>query len=202
MKEHLETERKYEADPDFAVPGLADLDGVAAVAGPDVQHLAATYFDTADLRLVNHKITLRRRTGGADAGWHLKVPGPEGTRRELHEPLGPGGEPVPPPLAALVADVTGDMPLRPVARLETERTVRRLTDSSGNVLAEVADDLVTAWRTSEQGSGASPDTWREVEVELVSGSPGILDTVGARLVESGARPSRSASKLARVLQHP
>jgi inorganic triphosphatase YgiF len=201
VKEHLETERKYEAGPDFVMPGLAGLDGVAAVAGPDVQHLAATYFDTADLRLVNRKITLRRRTGGADAGWHLKVPEREGTRRELHEPLGPGDETVPLQLAALVADITGDMPLGPVARLETERTVRRLTDSSGTVLAEVADDLVTGWRTSEQGSGASPDTWREVEVELVSGSPDLLDAVGAWLVESGARPSRSASKLARVLQH-
>jgi inorganic triphosphatase YgiF len=199
MSEHLETETKYEADPDFVVPDLTGVDGVAGVTGPEVQHLAATYLDTGDLLLMASKVTLRRRTGGEDAGWHLKLPEREGSRREVHEPLGPGDEDVPPRLAELVAGIIGGKPLRPVARLETQRTVRRLTDSSGNVLAEVADDLVTAWRLDGQGGGRPPGRWREVEVELVSGPPDLLDAAGARLIEHGARPSRSASKLARVL---
>jgi hypothetical protein len=34
----------------------------------------ADYYDTDDLRLIRGGITLRRRRGGDDAGWHLKLP--------------------------------------------------------------------------------------------------------------------------------
>ncbi len=84
-----EIERKY----DFAAGGTAALDavqamtgtaGVAAVARQDKQFLDAVYYDTADLRLIGADITLRRRTGGQDAGWHLKLPGrrPAGRHRD------------------------------------------------------------------------------------------------------------------------
>ncbi|CAM5658801.1 hypothetical protein SMICM304S_11390 [Streptomyces microflavus] len=49
--------------------------------------LDAVYYDTADLRLAADSLTLRRRTGGADEGWHLKFPVATGIRDELHEPL-------------------------------------------------------------------------------------------------------------------
>ena len=90
---HLEVEKKYSADDAFQLPSLTDLvlhgdDGPAAVDGagpvaegePQHQQLAATYFDTADLRLAAAGLTLRRRTGGDDAGWHLKVPAAGGDR--------------------------------------------------------------------------------------------------------------------------
>jgi inorganic triphosphatase YgiF len=38
-----------------------------------------------------------------------------------------------------------------------------------------------------------------VEVELKSGTPDLLDAAAAGLAAAGATPSRSASKLARVL---
>ncbi len=41
--------------------------------------------------------------------------------------------------------------------------------------------------------------WREIEVEIVSGQPGLLEIVGKLLQEAGARPSQSGSKLGRVL---
>ena len=66
--EFIETERKYDAAAGFALPDLAGLDGVAAVTGPQTYRLRAIYFDTADFRLAAAKITLRRRTGGTDAG--------------------------------------------------------------------------------------------------------------------------------------
>jgi len=74
-----EIERKYDA----ASGGTAALDavktmtgtaGVAAVQELPEQLLDAIYYDTADLRLIRAGITLRRRTGGEDAGWHLKLP--------------------------------------------------------------------------------------------------------------------------------
>jgi inorganic triphosphatase YgiF len=194
---HLETERKYDADLDFVLPDLSAVPGMASVTEPEFYQLSATYFDTEDLRLAAHHVTLRRRTGGTDEGWHLKLPVRPGTRRELHVPLSEGTDTVPPRLEAMVADITEGKPLRPVALLETGRTVRRLIGPVGDVLAEVADDAVTARRLGQPDE--SPLRWREIEVEIVSGQPGLLDTVGKLLQEAGARPSQSSSKLGRVL---
>ena len=200
-QEQTETERKYDVDAGFAVPDLSGSGGVVSMGPPDVQHLAATYYDTDDLRLIGSRITLRRRTGGDDAGWHIKLPVGGDTRRELHFPLGPPGQPVPGEVAAKVARWSGGAPLRPVARLETRRTVHRLLDQAGQVLAEVADDQVTGSRPdpADPERWRQQDTWREVEVELKSGTPEVLDAAAAGLAAAGARPSRSASKLARVL---
>jgi len=200
-QEQIETERKYDVDAGFVLPDLAGAGGSVSMAPPDVQLLEATYFDTDDLRLIAAHITLRRRTGGDDAGWHIKLPVGGDTRREVHFPLGPPDLVVPGQIAAEVARWSGGTPLRPVARLETRRTVRRLVSESGEVLAEVADDQVTGSRPdpADLGTWRVQDTWREVEVELKSGTPDLLDAAAAGLAAAGATPSRSASKLARVL---
>ena len=200
-QEQTETERKYDVDAGFVVPDLAGSGGVDRMGPPDVQHLAATYYDTDDLRLIGSRITLRRRTGGDDAGWHIKLPVGGDTRRELHFPLDLPGHPVPEEIAARVARWSGGAPLRPVARLETRRTVHRLLDQAGQVLAELADDQVTGSRPdpADPDRWRQQDAWREVEVELKSGTPEVLDAAAAGLAAAGARPSRSASKLARVL---
>jgi inorganic triphosphatase YgiF len=200
-QEQIETERKYDVDTGFVLPDLAGAGGSVSMAPPDVQLLEATYFDTDDLRLLGAHITLRRRTGGDDAGWHIKLPVGGDTRRELHFPLGPPSRVVPGEIAAEVARWSGGAPLRPVARLQTRRTVRRLVGGSGEVLAEVADDQVTGSRPdpADPESWRLQETWREVEVELKSGTPDLLDAATAGLAAAGASPSRSASKLARVL---
>src|SRR5690349_17850594 len=138
----LEIERKYAVDTGFALPDLSAVTGVAAVTGPRTYHLTAVYLDTPGLDLAAAHVTLRRRTGGTDAGWHLKLPAGAGARREVHAPLGPGTEGVPDELAGLVSEEAGGEPLRPIARLQTTRTVRHLMDAAGQVLAEVADDEV------------------------------------------------------------
>src|SRR5262245_17704545 len=69
-----ETETKYDAPANAALPGLEQLPQVAAVRGPEEQQFEAEYYDTDDLRLIRAGITLRRRSGGGDAGWHLKLP--------------------------------------------------------------------------------------------------------------------------------
>jgi inorganic triphosphatase YgiF len=206
VADQLETEQKYEADADFVLPALDTLPGVAQVSGPELRRLDATYFDTADLALIRNKITLRRRTGGPDEGWHLKLPAGADTRRELHEPLGSATE-VPPRLRSRVADLTADRPLHPIATLRTERTVRRLLDNAGTPRAEVADDRVTAQRLAPsdggQGDSAAPLVWREIEVELAgpddSAARALLSAAGQLLRDAGARPARSASKLGRLL---
>jgi inorganic triphosphatase YgiF len=198
LTEHSETELKMEAGPGFAVPDLTGLAGGLTVTEPEVRLLDARYFDTPDQRLAEAGITLRRRTGGPDAGWHLKLPVSTGTRRELQAPLGEA-ETVPPQLIAQVSRWVRDQPLRVVATLETRRTVRYLRTEDGTTLAEVADDLVTGRVPGPGNALGEPVTWREIEVELVEGGPGILDAARTRLAAAGARPSSSASKLSRLL---
>jgi len=197
---HLEVESKFDVDSSFALPDLLGLDGVSAVELPVEQTLEATYFDTADLRLLNARITLRRRTGGDDAGWHLKLPAAGSARLERHEPLGPATMTVPKPLAQLVRVRVRSAPLVPVAMLRTRRVVHRLLGAEGVVLAEVADDTVVATTlATAPGEATRTTTWREVEVELVSGREGVLAEAGKRLRSAGARPATSASKVGRAL---
>lgn len=199
---HLEIEHKYDAKADFVVPELGGLPGVASVGEPETFDLHASYFDTADLRLAAHGITLRRRRGGTDAGWHLKMPaGPDG-KEELHAPLG-RPKIVPARLAALVAAYTRGEPLRPVATLETRRTVVRLYADDGAMLAEVADDLVTGRDVRDAPDEPPADgparRWREIEVELGDGTAELLKAAGKRLRKAGARRAKSSSKLGRLL---
>ena len=198
MAEQLEIEQKFDVDPEFARPSFGGLAGISADA-PVLYHLSATYYDTPDQRLAASKITLRRRTGGTDEGWHLKLPSRDsdgaGARREIHAPLGPGDEPVPGELTGRVAEVTAGQPLAPIARLDTQREVVTLRGADGSVRAEVADDAVTARRLPD----GEPLRWREVEVEVTEADPGLQQAAAGVLSAAGARPAGHASKLARVL---
>ncbi|WP_424187402.1 CHAD domain-containing protein [Actinokineospora sp. G85] len=184
-----ETERKFEADADFALPDLAGVGLVTESGSPRRSDLDATYFDTADLRLAKAGITLRRRTGGGDAGWHAKLPVGPDTRDEVHYELGDKDAGVPAELAALVRAYTLDAPLAEVARIVTRRDEWTLRAADGATVALLADDHVTA--VPAQGKAS---TWRELEVEAPDRA--TIDTIGAAL---GARPSDSTSKLARTL---
>ena len=205
MSEHLEIEQKFDVDAEFERPSFASLTGVTAAA-PALYHLSATYFDTADGRLAASKITLRRRTGGTDEGWHLKLPAGAGARREVHAPLGGADRQVPGDLAARVAEVTGGQPLAPIATLDTERTVVTLRSADGRVVAEIADDLVTARRLPHDGGAAGGGAaggpalrWREVEVEVPVADPALQRAAADTLLAAGARPAGHGSKLARLL---
>ncbi|MGI8692258.1 MAG: CHAD domain-containing protein [Geodermatophilaceae bacterium] len=192
---HVEIERKFDADLTFPLPEFLDLPGVATLEQPVEQHLEATYFDTVELRLLRHATTLRRRTGGADDGWHLKLPKAADERLEVHRPLGRSVRTPPKALTDLARVHIRDQELLPVASLVTRRTVHRLLDEKGEVLAEVADDHVAGKPLDADGG-----TWREVEVELVGGDRELLDAVGAQLRRAGCSPATTSSKLHRVLR--
>jgi inorganic triphosphatase YgiF len=188
-----EIERKYESD-ESGLPDLTGVAGVKSVIDKGVMSLDAVYYDTADERLAAASLTLRRRTGGSDAGWHLKVPVAPGVRDEIREPL---SDTVPDSLAALVRSRVRDAELLPVVRLRSDRDVRHLVDADGALLAEVSVDAVHAERLTEGGGTVQ---WTEIEVELADdGDPAFLDKVEKRLGKAGVRPSSSASKLARAL---
>ena len=135
-----EIERKY--DPAGAGPAALDaveamigVAGVAAVAPRDEQILDAVYYDTKDLRLLRAGVTLRRRTGGRDAGWHLKLPAVGvGGGDEIRLPLARPAARVPKELAGLVRARTRGAALAPVVRMRTSRGVIRLLDESSRTL--------------------------------------------------------------------
>ncbi len=189
MAEHLEVELKFDADAGFVLP---DLSGLATVGEPVVHELEAVYHDTDGLGLAARGLTLRRRTGGTDAGWHLKIPAGPDSKHEHRAPL---SDTLPGSLAGLLPAHTRGREVVPVATLTTVRTERELRSPSGQVLAELADDLVTGTVAGTPGSSS----WREIEIELVSGDPAFLAEVGALLRAAGAERAASSSKLGRLL---
>src|SRR3954471_15079777 len=193
----VEVERTFRLpDEDALLPDFSDITGVFGVRELADEDLDATYYDTSDLRLAAAGMTLRRRTGGRDAGWTLKLPLGDFARQEVSLPLPPRIRSVPAELKALVTAPVGGRRLVPVVRIRTHRSVRQLLDDGGRILAEVADDtvngdLLLAPRESKQ--------WREIEVELVAGDRGLLEAAGAHLQEAGAARAKRGSKLATVL---
>ncbi len=191
-----EIETKYEVPAGTALPPLVQLPDVSGTSGPDEQELEAEYYDTGDLRLLRAGVTLRRRRGGDDAGWHLKLPVAADTRREIQLPLGRSGRRVPAQLAALVRVHSRGVPLRPVARISTRRERTVLLGRDGESLAEVAADEVSA---QTMGDATTVSTWREVEVELTGGDRRLLLAADKVLRRDGLRPARWGAKLEHAL---
>ena len=191
-----ETEAKYDAPAGAALPRLDELPQVAGTSGPDEEQLEAEYYDTDDLRLIRAGITLRRRRGGDDAGWHLKLPLGADTRREIRLPPGRPGRRVPGELAELVRVHTRGEPLRPVARMTTRRRRLILLGPGGESLAEVAADDVSA---QTLGVSTTLSSWHEVEVELTGGDRELLEAADELLLHDGLRPAGRSAKLERAL---
>lgn len=199
--ETIEKELKYEVRPGAPLPSFDGLPQVAGARGPEVETLTAEYYDTEDLRLLRAGITLRRREGGGDEGWHLKLPGRRAnrgalSRRELRLPLDHAGDPVPCELARLVRVHTRAAAFRPVARVETRRRRTTLHDGSGTSLAEIVADEVVA---QTLGESTTLSRWNEVEVELTGGTPRLLRAADKRLRAGGLRPAGYMAKLERAV---
>ena len=196
---HLEVERKFEVFESTVSPSFEGLSSVARVERSPSQQLDAVYFDTPAHDLAARRVTLRRRTGGSDAGWHLKLPAGPDARTEVRAPLGDERESdsVPDELLGIVLAIVRDRPIGPVARISTSRTVDVLYGPDGAALAEFCDDQVVARAEDEE----SKQRWREWELELAEGADrGLLDRLANRLLDAGAVPAGHGSKLARVLE--
>lgn len=205
---HREVERKLRVHALFRLPALAGhVPGVASVETLDPFTMRNTYYDTDDLRLFRWGVTLRRREGSGDEGWHLKLPvdGADGTHRdEIRAPLDDRDTP-PAELTDLVSALLREAPVHSVATLRTERAPHHLLDDEGHVLAEVVDDTVTVLDDSR-----TVGVFREVEVEAVTEGDDepdldLLGSVVDSLVEHGAVPhtlSKAAAALGPRTQQP
>lgn len=157
--------------------------------------LAAIYYDTEDLRLARAGITLRRREGGDDAGWHLKLPVRKHERVEVRLPLdaAPVGS-VPSTLLELVTPYVRRALVIEVARIDTERHRTRVLHKTGRVLAELADDDVEARRGGEVVA-----RFRELELEALGpDAEKAMRKVAKVLRRAGAEPV-AVPKLVRAL---
>ncbi len=195
-QEVREVETKLRVHALFKLPDLTAAPGVSVVVPQSPRDLLAVYHDTDDLRLFRWGVTLRRREGGDDAGWHMKLPvqgASEGVRDELRLPLSDGevGH-VPTGLSEVVTAFVRDGVLRPVVTLETNRTPYLLYDEDGVAFAELVDDTV-----SVLDGGEVISRFREIEVEAIVADADLSGPVDL-LLSAGATPSKS-SKAASAL---
>ena len=194
MRVVTERENKFEVDADWVLPQLADLRPDGGRLDHAVRKLDNTYFDTPSAGLRLFGITLRRRVGGSETGWQLKVP--SGTARtELQS--GSRTKTLPPAVAAAVAGLLAGESLGPVAKIVTTRTAYRLLNAAGDLVMEIADDQVESGPLDGESTLHS---WREVEVELgPAGTEKDLKRASELLRASGAAPSAARTKLDRAL---
>ncbi len=189
MSSQVEVERKYNLRKGQDLPGLTGI----ATEGPVSEFaLEATYYDAPDYRLTRAWQVIRRRVGGSDEGWHLKLPGSAPDERiELHAPL--AQRRLPRAFRQRVSDTLDAAPVIPVAVLRTRRREQQLCAADGTVLAVTCTDQVRA------SVGGQEQEWWEAEVELVGGDAALLDRVEAVLARAGIHRAEAASKIARAL---
>jgi CHAD domain-containing protein len=186
MKETREREVKLSVKRGFRLPPLA--------AHVTPRHLRATYYDTDDLRLARHGVTLRRRNEDGRDLWQLKLPS-DGDRLEL-ESVAEGPE-LPAELQTLLTAYLRGSALRPVADLETLRRAVRVGDGRGPA-AEVVHDSVRV----HEGDRVVRE-FDEVEVEqLTEGSERLIERLERQLRAAGAKTSDGCPKVFRALGLP
>src|SRR4051794_28895441 len=160
---YLEVERKFEVFGSTVSPSFEGLSFVARVERQPTQQLDAVYFDTPAHDLAARRVTLRRRTGGTDAGWHLKLPAGADARTEVRAPLHDDNrDTVPDELLDVVLAIVRDRPVGPVASISTSRNVELLYGPEGVAVAEFCDDEVVARAEHDEDS---EQRWREWELE-------------------------------------
>jgi inorganic triphosphatase YgiF len=197
----VEREVKLAVTWAFQLPPLDSLvDGTTAVAQPRRQ-LEATYYDTADLRLIRAGVALRHRTGEPGPSWTVKLPGATSGQTVERPELTFTGPAAKVPVAALdlVRAYARGRALSPVATVHTARDPVEIRAPDGTVLAEVVDDAVTA----RVGSRVSR-RFREIEVEAKGDGPTggeVLTAALERIVRATGREEteQPVSKVVRAL---
>ena len=189
-----EREDKFEVDTDWVLPQLAELLPDGGHLDHEVRKLDNTYFDTPGAGLRVFGVTLRRRVGGSETGWQLKVP--SGTARtELQS--GSRAKTLPATLTKGVAGLLASEGLDPIATILTTRTAYRLLNADGELILEIADDQV---ESGPPNGESKLHSWREVEVELgPAGNQKDLKRARKLLQAAGATPSTTRTKLDRAL---
>ena len=194
MQRLREREVTFKVKRSWQMPDLNGLQPAGGSVDASTDELQATYFDTPQSTLQRLGVTLRRRTGGADAGWHLKVTdGPARTefQSRAKNPRLPEG------LHRRIAGVLAGEELTEVATISTTRQATRLRDQHSALVVEIADDQVSG---ATLGDSRTLDRWREVEVELgPAGDEDVLTKITKIFRRTDARPAKQQRKLDRLI---
>jgi CHAD domain-containing protein len=182
VRAYLEREVKLSAD------GLVEL---PELPGEPLESRVFTsyYHDTADRRLAQAGITLRRRLENGKSLWQLKLPRGDG-RVELELAGGPA-----PPVryARLLRGVLRGSELDVAATLRTRRDSVLVRDGE-TVVAEVVLDAVSVLEGRRELS-----RFAEIEIELGDGDDGAADELEDALRLAGAGDHDGRPKLLRAL---
>lgn len=177
MKTTIERELKLEAD------GSLSIDDLGGEPVPP-RTFTSTCYHTEDELLLRLGLQLRRRLEHGKNVWQLKLPREDG-RVELEVEGGPAGPP--PELAGVLRASLDGRRLRPVAKLRTHRSGRRL-DGADVTLDEV--DVLDGQRVASR--------FTELEAELVTDEPRRLALRAAvRGAVNRFRRTSSARRLSR-----
>jgi len=198
-----EVELKLAIDGAFSLPDLTDDGAIAEVRQDESQDLWATYWDTADLRLARHGVTLRRRTGEPGGPrWTLKLPLPADdtgrggngilARQEIEMKGGAGR--VPARARDLVTAYARTAPLVEIAQLRTRRRIWSLLGADGRPVAVLDDDEVSVM---ERGRRIS--RFRELELESHGLDDEHLQRIAGLLRSAGAVDAEPIPKVVRAL---
>jgi CHAD domain-containing protein len=204
MSDGTEVELKLAIHGAFSLPDLTADEAVAEVRQEASLDLWATYWDTSDLRLARHGVTLRRRTGEPSGPrWTLKLPlpSPEGgstdgdailVRQEIE--MRGAADKVPSRAADLITAYARTASLSEIAKLRTRRAVWSLLDADGRVVAELDDDEVSVME-----HGRTISRFRELELESHGLGDAELQRIAGLLRSAGAVDAEPIPKVVRAL---
>jgi len=197
-----EVEWKLVSDEDMDFEGIRALLTDTDLGEGSTIRLTATYYDTADLRLARRGITLRRRTGGHDDGWHLKLPnrpahGEVLDRDEIALPLEHSDDP-PAELRSLVAAYARSGEIHVIGVLRTHRAVHPLV-VDGVIIGELCRDEVRADIARPDQLATPTVVFHEWEVEARAGAVAKVESIVNHLLAHGFTRSTSESKLRQAL---
>lgn len=184
IKSAIEAETKLSVDRRFRLP---ELEGKRLPR----RVLTSMYYDTSNYCLAHAKITLRRRTENHKGVWQLKLP-MGSARREIETA---GAARVPPAALQdlLIVHLQG-RELMPVATLRTWRTGIRVYGRK-DASADVVLDTVSVLKDRHVVR-----SFREVEVERLSGDDALVLHLEETLRKSGAGDHDGRPKLFRALE--
>ncbi|HEY7196105.1 MAG TPA: CYTH and CHAD domain-containing protein [Gaiellaceae bacterium] len=186
MRVTLEKELKFDVDGAFAMP---ELDGETL----DALVFTSTYFDTADRRLLNAGLTLRRRVTDRRGLWQLKLP-VGADRHELEQPGGPAGPPR--EITDLIVALTQGRGLTRLTKLRTRRSGVRVRSPNGTTADVLLDDV------SVLDDRRVVDKFREVEIEVDGDDDDLVTALRKELRRAGAKARDLRPKLVRVIGPP
>jgi CHAD domain len=189
MAETLQHEGTWEVSDAFVLPNIEGVVADAELHRESTESVGA-YYDTDNLDLVAHGITLRRHDDGDRCRWRLAMP----TGAPSIELTSKSSGLPPAELTRLLMAVTSGKELCDVVSVRTARELYRISRREDeDSYAVLVDDRVFA-STADRLA-----VWREVEVGVGPGIGTIPERLARRLEAAGARPARRRSELEHVL---